>query len=193
MTNRDNKYLRILHAAGVIFAKKGFFYARVTDIAREADVADGTIYIYFKNKDDILIHLFEEIMKTFISKAKEEIGNMDSPQDKLRRFIELHFQMSQKNPHVAEVITLELRQSNKFMKEYKNVWFKEYLDVISSIIHEGQDKGMFRNNIHPGIVKRALFGALDELTLHWSLSKKYSLDECQKEIETLFLNGLKKT
>lgn len=189
--NSQEKYMRILEAAAKVFAKKGFFNARVSDIAREADVADGTIYIYFKNKDDILISLFEVIMQRFLTVVKEELSKIDSPEEKLRQFIKLHFKMSEENPEVAEVITIELRQSYKFIKEYKNLWFKEYLDIVSAIIKEGQEKKVFRADIHPGIIKRAIFGALDELTLYWSLSKRYSLNECIEEINKLLLSGIR--
>jgi len=191
VNNTQEKYMRILEAAARVFAKKGFFNSRVTDIAHEADVADGTIYIYFKNKDDILISLFEVIMQRFLSVLKEELSKLTSPEEKLERLVKLHFKLSEENPEVAEVITIELRQSYKFIKEYKNLWFKEYLDIISGIIKEGQDKKIFRTDIHPGIVKRAIFGALDELTLHWSLSKKYSLNDCIQDINKLLLSGIR--
>lgn len=187
----QDKYMRILEAAAKVFAKKGFFNSRVTDIAQEADVADGTIYIYFKNKDDILISLFEVIMQRFLSVVKEELSKISSPEEKLRHFIKLHFKMSEENPEVAEVITIELRQSYKFIKEYKNLWFKEYLDIVSGIIKEGQEKKVFKQDLHPGIIKRAIFGALDELTLHWSLSKKYSLKDCIEDITKMLITGIK--
>lgn len=189
--NTQEKYMRILEAAAKVFSKKGFFNARVSDIAHEADVADGTIYIYFKNKDDILISLFEVIMQRFLSVLKDELAKLSSPEEKLKRLLQLHFKMSEENPEVAEVITIELRQSYKFIKEYKNLWFKEYLDIVSGIIKEGQGKKIFRTDIHPGIIKRAIFGALDELTLHWSLSKKYSLNECVEDINKLLISGLR--
>lgn len=189
--NQD-KHKRIIEAAVKVFAKKGFFYAKISEIAREADVADGTIYLYFKSKDDILIHIFEEYMDRLIERIQTELAKENDPVSKLKRFIELHFIWAENNPDMAEVITVELRQSNKFMKEYDNVKFRDYLNLISSVIREGQAQGVIRRDVIPGIIKRSLFGALDEVTLPWALSKKkkYSLTELAEQITILFVSGI---
>lgn len=188
----QDKHNRIIEAAIKVFAKKGFFNAKISEIAKEANVADGTIYLYFKSKDDILIHLFEESMDRLIKLIQTELAKEDNPINKLKRFIQLHFTLVEDNPHLAEVITVELRQSNKFMKEYDNVKFRDYLNLISSVIREGQSQGMIRRDVKPAIIKRALFGALDEVTLPWALSekKKYSLNELADQVTNLFINGI---
>ncbi len=188
----QDKHNRIIEAAIKVFAKKGFFNAKISEIAKEANVADGTIYLYFKSKDDILIHLFEESMDRLIKLIQSELAKEDNPISKLKRFIQLHFTLVEGNPHLAEVITVELRQSNKFMKEYDNVKFRDYLNLISSVIREGQNQGMIRRDVKPAIIKRALFGALDEVTLPWALSekKKYSLNELAEQVTNLFINGI---
>jgi TetR/AcrR family fatty acid metabolism transcriptional regulator len=188
----QDKHNRIIEAAIKVFAKKGFFNAKISEIAKEANVADGTIYLYFKSKDDILIHLFEESMDRLIKLIQTELAKEDNPISKLKRFIQLHFTLVEGNPNLAEVITVELRQSNKFMKEYDNVKFRDYLNLISSVIREGQAQGMIRREVKPAIIKRALFGALDEVTLPWALSekKKYSLNELADQVTNLFINGI---
>jgi TetR/AcrR family fatty acid metabolism transcriptional regulator len=188
----QDKHNRIIEAAIKVFAKKGFFNARISEIAKEANVADGTIYLYFKSKDDILIHLFEESMDRLIKLIQSELAKEDNPISKLKRFIQLHFTLVEGNPNLAEVITVELRQSNKFMKEYNNVKFRDYLNLISSVIREGQNQGMIRRDVKPAIIKRAIFGALDEVTLPWALSekKKYSLNELAEQVTNLFINGI---
>jgi TetR/AcrR family fatty acid metabolism transcriptional regulator len=188
----QDKHERIIDAAIKVFAKKGFFNAKISEIAKEANVADGTIYLYFKSKDDILIHLFEESMDRLIKLIQTELAKEDNPISKLKRFIQLHFTLVEGNPNLAEVITVELRQSNKFMKEYDNVKFRDYLNLISSVIREGQAQGMIRREVKPAIIKRALFGALDEVTLPWALSekKKYSLNELADQVTNLFINGI---
>jgi len=192
--SQSDKYQKIIQAATHVFASKGFYNAKVADVAREADVADGTIYLYFKNKDDLLISIFEESMDTFINTVKDRLKNLKDPVEKFKLFIEHHLQLVQENQDTAQVLQIELRQSSKFMKEYAATKFKDYLDIISSILEEGQKANLFLKEINPSIVKRAIFGAIDEMALDWVLlkKKKYSLQEVSEQVCRLFIGGLKK-
>ena len=193
MKNKSNeKYYRIINAATKIFAKKGFFQAKVSEIAKEAKVADGTIYLYFENKDSILISLFEEQMKRVLDDMREEIYKETDAVKKIEKFALNHLKLIEQNKDVAEIIQVELRQSSKFMKEYKNEKFAEYLNLIGDIIQEGQEKGIFKKDVIPGIAKRAFFGALDEMSRFWVLSsrRKYDIETAAKQISAYFLSGL---
>ena len=190
--NKNNdKYLRIIKAATKIFAKKGFFKAKVSDIAKEAQVADGTIYLYFENKDDILISLFEEQMHLVLENMRQQLSKEDDAVKKIERFAVTHLKLIESNKNVAEIIQVELRQSTKFMKEYKNERFMEYLNLIADIIEEGQKSGVFNKAIIPDIAKRAFFGALDEMSRFWVLSsrKKYDIETAAEQISDFFLKG----
>ncbi|MCB0219743.1 MAG: TetR/AcrR family transcriptional regulator [Chrysiogenetes bacterium] len=191
---RAEKHDRILSAAAKIFARKGFFNAKISEIAREAQVADGTIYLYFKSKDDILIHLFEEMMGNILGALRQEIDapGLDSVQ-RIERFILFHLHLVETHPDMAEVITIELRQSHKFMKEYVPRRFFDYLDAVSNLIIEGQRAGMIRDDLDPRITRIALFGALDEVSLQWlraNKEQKFSLNEAGRHLSQLFLQGL---
>lgn len=190
---QSDKYQKIIQAATHVFALKGFYNAKVSDIAREADVADGTIYLYFKNKDDLLISIFENSMDTFIGAVKKTIQDVKDPVEKLNRFIRLHLELVQNNQDVAQVLQIELRQSSKFMKEYAATKFRDYLDIISAIIEEGQLSGVFKKAINPTVVKRAIFGAVDEMALEWVLmkKKKYTMQEVADQICIMLTEGLK--
>ncbi len=193
MKKQVDKKEKILYAAVRVFAKNGFYNSTVSQIAREAGVADGTIYIYFKSKDDILIQVFEEAMSVILSTLEEKMKNVNDPIKKLKIYIENHFELAANYPDLAEVIQVELRQSAKFMKEYKNEPFRHYLNIIREIIQEGQEKGIFREDIEPGLMKRVIFGTLDEITLHWVLKgKKYDLKPLVNKLHTVFLNGILK-
>jgi TetR/AcrR family fatty acid metabolism transcriptional regulator len=191
-TKSNEKYYRIINAATKIFAKKGFYQAKVAEIAREAKVADGTIYLYFENKDSILISLFEEQMRRVLNNMREEISKETDAVKKIEKFALNHLKLIEQNKDVAEIIQVELRQSSKFVKEYKNEKFAEYLNLIGDIIQEGQKKGIFKKDIIPGIAKRAFFGALDEMSRFWVLSsrKKYDIETAAKQISEYFLSGL---
>ncbi len=188
------KYRKIIDAATKVFAKKGFYNAKVSEIAQEAGIADGTIYIYFKHKDDILISLFEEKMQEVLDNMKKQISLESDPLKKIEKFALVHLKLIQDNKDIAEIIQVELRQSSKFMKNYHNTKFFEYLDLIGRIIQEGQEKGLVREDILPGIAKRAFFGALDEMSRFWVLSKKpkYDIETASRQISGFFINGIKK-
>ena len=192
MPARDDKRSRILKAAVKVFAQRGFYNAKVSQIAKIAGIADGTIYLYFKNKDDILISIFEEEMAKFISKVRKEIESEPDIKSKLRIFVKTHLNFVEKNPKLAQVFQLELRQSNKFIKEYAGSKLKEYLNVAGDIIEEGQRHGIIRKDIPPGLIKRALFGSLDEVATHWVLMKngKYDLEKSAEQIADIFLSGI---
>lgn len=191
---KDNeKYHRIIEAATKVFAKNGFYQSKIAQIAKEAGVADGTIYIYFENKDDILISLFEEQMKVVLDNMALQVAKIDDPAEKLEKFASTHLGLIEMNKDMAEIIQVELRQSGKFMKEYKNERFMEYLDIIGDIIIEGQKSGLFKKDVIPGIAKRAFFGALDEVSRFWVLSsrRQYDISTAAKQISMFFLNGIK--
>ena len=195
MPAKEDKRFRILKAAVKVFAHRGFYNAKVSQIAQNAGIADGTIYLYFKNKDEILISIFEEEMAKFISKVRKEIESEPDIKSKLRIFVKTHLNFVEKNPKLAQVFQLELRQSNKFIKEYAGSKLKEYLNVAGDIIEEGQRHGVIRKDIHPGLIKRALFGSLDEVATHWVLMKngKYDLEKSAEQIADIFINGIAKT
>ena len=190
---QSDKYQKIIQAATHVFASKGFYNSKVSDIASEADVADGTIYLYFKNKDDILISIFEYSMDTFIGSVERTLKGIQDPIEKLHRFIFLHLELVQNNQDVAQVLQIELRQSSKFMKEYAATKFLDYLNIISKILEEGQSSGVFKKEINPMIVKRAIFGAVDEMALEWVLmkKKKYSMEAVADQICRMLTEGLK--
>jgi len=166
-----DKRERILAAAERVFAKNGFFAARVSEIARDAGVADGTIYLYFKSKDDLLISLFENRMKQVIAML-ERVTADKPPVDALRAFIHAYLQLVHDEPGAAEVLTIELRQSSKFMKEYANPQFADFLRMLGGIVSRGQDEGSIDPNVPSHIAARMIFGVLDEIALAWVLAKQ---------------------
>ena len=193
LNKKNTKKERILKAATRVFAQNGFFHSKISQIAKLAQVADGTIYLYFKNKDDILISLFEEEMSAIIKNVKTEIAKESGFENKIKKFITIHLSFMEQNREMAEVFQIELRQSHKFMKDYSGTKINDYLNIISSIITQGQKDGEVKSDIDPGIAKRILFGALDELSSYWVISKtkKYNLKICARTVCEIYINGMK--
>ena len=190
--NGGGKRDRILCAAVKIFSRKGFLNSKVSEIARAASVADGTIYLYFRNKDDLLISLFEEKMGEVVADVRRRIAVGGDAIEKLKIFIENHLDLLDRESGLVEVIQLELRQSTKFLKDYTPVKFFEYLQVISDILEEGKREGVIRPDLNVSIARRAIFGALDELSLIYVLSRKpkYHPNVTAAELCRLLLEGL---
>ena len=182
----------IINAAIKIFAQKGFYNAKVADVAREAGIADGTIYLYFKNKDDLLISLFETKMEEILQRFSQTLFPGKTAREKLKQFIRLHFQLIEEDQNLAEVFQVELRQSSKFLKDYHNQKFIDYLNIIGQIIKEGQISGEFRKDIQINTIKLAIFGALDELARQWILcfEPKFHLSEAAAFLAEIFIRGL---
>ena len=183
---------RILRAAVKIFSRKGFFNSKVSEIARAAEVADGTIYLYFRNKDDLLISLFEEKMGEVVADVRRRIAVGGNAIEKLGIFIGNHMDLLERESGLVEVLQVELRQSTKFLKDYTPVKFFEYLEIISDILEEGRKEGIFRPDLNVSIARRAIFGALDELSLTYILSRKpkYHPTVTAAELCRLLLEGL---
>jgi TetR/AcrR family transcriptional regulator, fatty acid metabolism regulator protein len=187
----SDKHHRILDAAVKVFARKGFFQSRISEIAREAGVADGTIYLYFKNKDDLLISIFEIKMQEVISRFRSALGKHDNAMARLESLIRMHLAEFQANPDLAAVFQVELRQSSRFMRESEKIELKKYLDLIGEIIEQGQQQGLVRRDVPVGLIKRFIFGTLDEVVSTWVLSgRRYDLETQAKPITQLFLRGI---
>ena len=181
----------ILNAATRVFAEKGFFNSKVADIAKAAGVADGTVYLYFKNKDDVLHSVFDRAMDEFIAEGRRELDLLTDPEEKLRRIAELHLERLGSDREMAIVFQVELRGSIKFMQEFSAAGFSEYLDIIRKTIEEGQKSGAFRRDLKPVVAAKIFYGALDEMVTNWIISNKsYQLGQMANEVLKIFFGGV---
>jgi TetR/AcrR family fatty acid metabolism transcriptional regulator len=182
----------IMNAAIRAFARNGYHQSRIADVAREAGVAAGTIYLYFKSKDDLLISIFEERVQRFILEFQRRLAQEENAEAKLRKLVHLHLYEMQEHPDLAAVFQLELRQSRHFMSSYPKTDLKGYFDIIGQIIEQGQQQGLFRKDLYLGAAKKALFGAIDEIVTSWLLAgKDYDLTHMAGPLADLFTRGLR--
>ncbi|MBL8684151.1 MAG: TetR/AcrR family transcriptional regulator [Myxococcales bacterium] len=188
----DDKRERILRGAVKVFAKKGFYASRVSEIAKAAGVADGTIYLYFDSKDDVLESLFEDRTERLLATLRVELAKQPDPPSRLRRLIELQLGLLDGQRELAEVITVNLRQSTRLLRQYGSKRFVEYLELMASVVSEGQKSGHFRDDLSPRVMARALFGALDGLALTWALGEARTggLEKAASQLAELWIRGL---
>lgn len=170
LSPREQKRQRIVRAAIEVFAHKGFFSSRMTDVAKAASVADGTLYLYFEGKEHLLTSIFDDVLGRFIERTQSEIESIDDPIDKLRVMIRLHLETLGRDRDLAQVLQIETRHSRRFMSLLMRGKLGEYLSLLRGIIEEGQDVGSFRRDISPGLATNLVFGAVDELVNSWLLS-----------------------
>ena len=188
----DDKRDRIMNAAITTFAQNGYHQATMAAVAREAGVAAGTIYLYFKSKDDLLISIFEEKVQGFIDGFHNQLAQEESAEIKLRKLVQLHLLEMQNRPNLAAVFQLELRQSRHFMSAYPKADLKGYFDLIGEIIEEGQQQKLFRKDLYVSAIKRAFFGAMDETVTSWLLAgRNYDLTQMADPLADLFIRGLR--
>jgi TetR/AcrR family transcriptional regulator, fatty acid metabolism regulator protein len=189
--DKSDKRGALLRAAIDTFAARGFFNAQVADVARSAGVAAGTVYLYFRSKDDLLISIFERTMKEAIAEGRQSIRGMSDPVERLREIARLHLDRLGRDRALAIVFQVELRQSTKFMERFSATRLREYLGIIRDVISEGQAQQVFRREINPTLAAKLFFGALDEMATNWILSRrKYSLAAEADAIVDFFIGGL---
>ena len=181
----------ILRSAVKVFASKGYFNSKVADIAAKAKIADGTVYLYFKSKEEILHSIFDRAMARFISEGKEELKEIHGSDKKLRRIAELHLERMSSDRNLAIVFQVQLRGSIKFMREFSSAGFAEYLELIRETFEQGQKQKLFRRDLNPVVCSKIFFGSLDEMVTNWILSKKkYELVPLADEVMKVFLGGV---
>ncbi len=193
---RAGKKKQIVDAALKVFASQGYNNSKISDIAKEANMATGTIYIYFAKKDDIIIFLFEDIMGQFNKILDERLLKVTDSADKLKVVIKTHLELLAENKELAGILAIELRQSSKFMKNYKNPKFKKYISTIKCIVERGQKSKVFRDDITSSLMWKMIFGILDQISLAWVLSNdlddEYLIKQIDDVISFIFDGILKK-
>src|SRR5262245_8360413 len=189
--DKADKRDAILRAAIDVFAARGFFNAQVADVAREAGVAAGTVYLYFHGKDDLLVSIFEKTMKAAVAAGRVSLDATDDPIERLRTIARLHLDRLGSDRRLAVVFQVELRQSTKFMERFSTTHLREYLGIIRDVIAEGQARGAFRRGFNPTLAAKLFFGALDEMATNWILSRRrYALVSEVDAILDLFVGGI---
>jgi TetR/AcrR family transcriptional regulator, fatty acid metabolism regulator protein len=190
---KPDKRDTILRAAIDTFAARGYFTAQVADIAKAAGIAAGTVYLYFRGKDDLLVSIFERTMKEAIAEGRASVAALEDPVERLREIARLHLGRLGRDRNLAIVFQVELRQSTKFMERLSATHVREYLGIIRDVIADGQARGSFRSETNATLAAKLVFGALDEMATNWILSRRrYALANEADAIVDLFVGGLGK-
>ena len=186
-----DKPQQIIDAAIRVFARSGYYNSRVSDIAREAGIAAGTIYLYFKTKDEILVTLFREKMAHWVAFVRREIAAEPDAIAKLRKLVALHFRVLEENPELAEVVQVELRQGHKFFRGASAQEIAAYFELIGALLDDGIAAGLIRHDVPVKVATKMLFGAMDQVATSWVLGKRaYRLTDSAEAVAAIFLKGV---
>jgi len=188
---KAEKKLRIREAAIRVLAQNGYYGTTVSQIARAAGVADGTLYLYFDNKDDLLLEIIDELTGQFMDEGKTILEREASPLDRLRKFAELHLTNLGRDEDLACIFQIELRHNMRMMKHFSETRMRKYFSILEGLIREAQDQDLIRHEIDPRLTAKLFFGALDELVTNWLLGKRdYALVDMAAPTLDVLLNGI---
>ncbi|MCX7894627.1 MAG: TetR family transcriptional regulator [Thermoanaerobaculum sp.] len=169
---QQRKRTRILEAAVRVFGERGYFGARMRDVAQAAGVADGTLYLYFASKEDLLTAILEEYAQAFVERARRDCQDLADPRMQLRRVLERHLLSLEQNRALAAVFQIELRHSRRFLRRIAKGQVAQYLLLLQELVARGIQEGIFRPTLDPRVAARAIFGAVDELVTAWVLAHR---------------------
>ncbi len=189
--SRNRRRGDIVRAAVKVFAERGYFAARMREVAEAAGVADGTVYLYFKGKEDLLASILEEHAEAFLVRARRDAPAEMEPGIRLRHVIERHLASLENDRALAHVFQIELRHTRRFLRRVARGKVSEYLRLLQEIVADGAARGVFRSDIPADMAARAIFGAVDELVTSWVLSTRPTpLASRAEPLVSLFLEGL---
>ncbi len=189
---KEEKKRKIIEAAIKIFARNGYFNSRVSEIAKEAGVADGTIYIYFSSKEELLSAIFDEALQVFVKESKNKLAELEDPIEKLKSIVFLHLKHLGSNRDLAMVFQIEFRHNIVFMERLTKTRLADYFKIIEGVIIEGQEQGLFKE-LNPRFCAKILFGIIDEMVTSWLIANKnYKLEKDADILVNTFVYGIAK-
>ena len=188
----SEKYQRILDAAVEVIAENGYFHSPVSAIAARAGVADGTIYLYFKSKDDVLRTAIDKMFEQFFGQVEKEFETLKGPREQLEFIAQVHLESHAVNRSLAILMQTEVRQSAKFIAEFSHHHLVKYIGVVREIIRRGQAEGIFRADVSDGVVAHCMFGAIDELLSSAVFTGRvYDSKATAAQVLDVLMNGIK--
>ena len=188
---KNDKYEKILEASIRVLARNGYQHSTVSQIAREAGVGDGTIYLYFKNKDDLLDHFFSYKTTQIFSRYRQEVDKAKEPLEKLSQLVYCHLKEFEQNKDMAIVYESETRRRLHLSDEKLRQMSRMYFDLVAEIVQQGQQEGKIRPHLQVQLVKQFIIGAIDEVVTTWLYSsREYRLTSMAEPLVDLFVNGI---
>ncbi len=185
----------ILDAAVKVFADKGYYGARVSDIAQEAGIAYGLVYHYFKNKEDLLISIFRTRWSLFDQAVRKVMDEKDDPRQMIHSIVSFLFHSYKNNPKMIEVMILDVAKTTRFFNNENIKQFTDLFSLISEIVSRGQKQGIFKKDLDTKLAAYCLYGSVERIMLRWILEDKKGITDQEAHSATemvtaIILSGL---
>jgi len=194
-TSRESERKRqILSSAIKVIGERGFQNATISEIAKNAQMGDATIYEYFKSKEDLLLAIPLEMNKELIPQIEDHMMGIKGAFNKLRKFIWWYLNFFEKNPEYGSIVLLELKTSRTYISTEAYQAARTFYQVVLDIIKEGQEEGTIDNEIDIYVARSICIGAIEHIVIRWLLKdRKYSVTQYADQLIDLLINALKKT
>ena len=183
------KRQRILDAAVRTFGRRGYHDAKIADIAASARVAEGTVYLYFRNKEDLFATVFDEKMDDLLARGREIVRAESSAADRLTRLVDLHLTFLASDRDLASLFQIELRRSARMLQRVIRSKLVDYFRLLGGVLKDGIENGEFRAQLSPRLAVRVLFGAADEIVSEWLFSGVPALLTDARKVVGMLLAG----
>jgi TetR/AcrR family fatty acid metabolism transcriptional regulator len=192
MLKKAIKKQLIVRSAIEVFSQHGFRNSSISEIARKANVAEGTIYQYFKNKEDLFFSIAVEKTKEFCRELDLHLEGIEGALNKIKKFIWYYLYFFRMNPEYSRTLMLEMRVSKNFVKTMTYKSFKNFTKKILEIIKEGQEEGTIRKDVNIYLVRQLLLGILEHIVTRWLLrGEKYDLLALCNDVNNLVIHGIR--
>lgn len=192
MSKRDAKRQAIIQAAIDVFGRQSFQNSSISEIARKANVAEGSIYQYFKNKEDLFFSIPLEKTNEFCRQLDLHLDGIEGALNKIRKFIWYYLYFFKANPEYGRMLMLEMRVSKSFIRTKTYDSLKQATNRILDIIDEGQKEGVIRDDVDHYVTRQLILGVLEHMVTRWLLEgEKYDLLNHCDEVSQLVLDGVK--
>ena len=193
IVDKEAKRQQIAQAAMAVFARMGINDAKMADIAAEAGVGKGTIYEYFRSKDEVFAASFELMHGAMGAEVGRRTWGLSDPEEKMRVLIDGFIDLAMQHIDYMEIMfefwAEGIRRGEQVL-DLKGM-YDQYRDYVTVILEEGIAAGAFRP-MKANLVASSLLAALDGLFLQWVMDKEgLPLEEAGEELTEVFLRGIK--
>ena len=190
-TLAEEKRRLILKVATEVFAEKGFNESTISQIAKKAKIAEGGIYVYFKNKEDLLFSIPEERMENFLSGLRQQVEGIRGALNKLRKLIWYHLHFYEQNRDYTLILLQNIRLNPRFASTQAYQLIREFSEMVVQIIEEGKNEGSIRAGIDSRLLRDAIRGAIEHVTIRGSILGRFPrLTDAAEPLYDFFVTGI---
>ena len=188
----EQKKRLILKVATEVFAERGFSETTISQISQKARIAEGSIYHYFENKEDLLFSIPEERMENFLSGLQESLEGVEGALNKIRKLIWYHLNFYEKNRDYVLILVQNIRLKPSFTSTRAYALIRDFSRLLVQLIQKGKKEGAIRKNVDSKLLRDAILGSIEHVTIRGSiLGRLRKLTPAADPIYDFFVSGIR--